>query len=144
MFVPGCGQSIPLPLTASAGQVGLGVGGLLTANGFSKGGGLRFSLEGSPWTIRTAGIHVTTSEGETVTLVAQGWRHGAFSFTSSTALTGGSLSLVTPVYVTSSENRDLSFFSRLTVRFVPEPGRALLLLSAVSGLALIGRGRMRR
>jgi membrane protease YdiL (CAAX protease family) len=143
-FFPGCGTSIPLPLTASAGRVGLGVGGLLTANGFSKGGGPKFSLEGSPWTIRSAGIPITTPEGETITLVARGWRHGPFSFTSSTALAGGSLSLVTPVRVTSSDSQDLTFFSRLTVRLVPEPEQALLLLSGVSGLALIGRSRMRR
>jgi membrane protease YdiL (CAAX protease family) len=144
MFFPGCGMSLPLPLTASAGQNGLGVGGFLTANGFSKGGGTRFSLEGSPWTIRTAGIPVTTSEGETVTLVIRGWKHGPFSFTSSTALTGGSLSLVTPMRVKSSRRQEFTFFSRLTVRLVPEPGQALLLLSGISGLALIGRSRMRR
>jgi hypothetical protein len=144
MFFPGCALSLPLPLTASAGQIGLGVGGLVTANGFSKGNGPRFSLEGSPWTIRTAGIPTTTSQGETVTLVAQGWKHGPFTFTSSTALTGGSLSLVTPARVTSSDSQEFSFFTRLTVRFIPEPGQALLLVSAVSGLLLIGRGRMPR
>lgn len=144
MFFPGCGVSLPLPLTASTGQIGLGVGGLVTANGFSKGNGPRFSLEGSPWTIRTAGITTATSQGETITVVAQGWKHGAFTFTSSTALTGGSLSLVTPTRVTSSEGQEFSFFTRLTVRFIPEPGRALLLVSAVSGLLLIGRGRMPR
>jgi membrane protease YdiL (CAAX protease family) len=144
MYLPGCGLTLPLPLTASTGQIGLGVGGLVTANGLSKGAGPRFSLEGSPWTIRTAGISITTSQGETITLVAQGWKHGAFTFTSSTALTGGSLSLVTPVRVTSSDGQEFSFFTRLTVRFIPEPGQALLLVSAVSGLVLIGRGRRPR
>jgi hypothetical protein len=144
MFFPGCGVGLPLPLTASAGQIGLGVGGLVTANGLSKGNGPRFSLEGSPWTIRTAGISITTSQGETVTLVTRGWRHGPFTFTSSTALAGGSLSLVTPTRVTSSDSQELTFLSRLTVRFIPEPEQALLLVSGISGLLLIGRGRMPR
>ncbi len=136
----GCGASVPLGFTASQGQSGVGIGGLLTAGGFT--GGLAISLRGAPWTIRTASVSVTTSGGETVTLTSAGWIHGRSSLTSSTVLAGGALSLVTPMQITAGGQQS-GTFARLTLRFVPEPGRLLLLTAGLGGLLATGCRRTR-
>ena len=52
------------------------------------------------------------------------------------------IQLVTPVLVVSEEGfHPLTAFARTTIRFVPEPGLVVLLLSGVIGLAVIGRTR---
>jgi hypothetical protein len=117
-------------------EVGLGVGGILTVNGY--GSGTQISAEAAPWTVRTASLTVVTQNASPVTLTAQGWLHGAGSFTSSTALPGGALSLVTPLRIISDAGQELALFARLSLRFVPEPGFALLLGAGVAGLAWIG------
>jgi hypothetical protein len=65
------------------------------------------------------------------------------TFTSSTAVAGGSVSLVTPVRVISDAGPVFAMFARLTLRFIPEPGLVLLLGSGICALAVMGRGRMR-
>ena len=134
----GCTSRLDLPL--AQGSRGVGVGGLITVGG---GGSIRLSLEAAPWTIRTATVPVTTNGGETVAVAAEGWLHGPASFTTSTAVTGGALSLVTPLRITSNLGTPLSAFGRLTLRFVPEPGLLLLMGSGLLGLIVIGRARMR-
>ncbi len=137
----GCGYHIPLPLDVASGQSGLGVGGFATA-----GGGTTFiSLEFAPWTVGTISASFETTSGEVVNAVTNGWVHGPSSFAGSTALTGGELSVVTPVRVTSNSElgQRSNSLARLQIRFVPEPGPWLLLVSGVVGLALLGRSRMR-
>lgn len=138
-----CRDSIDLDLTRNEGGTGVGVGGLLTEGG---AGLIRISVLAAPWTVRTASIPLRTSGGGTVAAVAAGWRHGAFSFTSSTALPGGAVSLVTPLAVTSDDAQALAMFARLTVRFVPEPAPALLLSAGVPALLALAhlRSRQRR
>jgi hypothetical protein len=140
LLLPGCGSPLSLPLTTREGQSGVGVGGG-SFSGFGIGLGL--SVQGAPWTLRTATLPVATTGGGSATQVAAGWVHGPLTFTSSTAVTGGSVSLVTPVRVISDAGEALGVFVRLTLRFVPEPGRVLLLGSGISALAVVGRGRMR-
>lgn len=139
LFDPECGNWLALPLTQSSARTGLGVGGLLTLNGFGKG--TQISARAAPWTVRTATLSVVTSNGSSVTLAAQGWRHGAGSFTSSTALPGGALSLVTPLQITSDAGQELALFARWTARFVPEPGWGLLVGAGAAGLLLLTRPR---
>jgi membrane protease YdiL (CAAX protease family) len=137
-IVSRCGSALTLPFTAAGGQVGLGVGGSWTVGGF---GAFRVSIEGAPWTPRTASVIATTESGETVGIPAAGWGHGPFSLATSAGLTSGAISLVTPMRVASSDGRRMSGFGRLTLRFVPEPGRLVLLSAGVAGLVCAGRNR---
>jgi hypothetical protein len=133
LFFPGCGNNFFVPFTVSSGASGVGVGGTI--------GAAQFTLVGAPWTVRSTSLSIETMGGETVTVFASGWVHGAFSFSSSTALSGGSLSLVTPVRVMSGTDPGIGFFTRLTIRFIPEPGWLLLLGSGLLGLVALGRSR---
>lgn len=134
LFLPGCSNNISVPFTVSTGTSGVGVGGTI--------GATQVTLQGAPWTVRSTTVPVVTSGGATVPLFASGWVHGAFSLSSSTALSGGSVSLVTPVRVTSGTGLATGVFTRLTIRFLPEPGWLLLLGSGLLGLAVLGRARL--
>jgi hypothetical protein len=136
LFDPAClpGGFAALPLSASSGAVGVGVGGTLFAPGVS--------VLAAPWTVGTALVELTSNGGGPIQLPTTGWVHGALSFTSSTALAGGALSLVTPIQVDSANGRPLAGFGRLTLRFVPEPDRALIL--AAGAACLVALGRLRR
>ncbi len=124
------------------GADGIGVGGMWTGYGGSYGN--RVSVQGAPWTIGTAFLPYVTADGNTVSIPEFGDAHGPGSFAGSTALIGGVIQLVTPVLVTSgSEISPFSMFAKTTIRFVPEPGMGLLLLSGIVGLVVIGRGRAR-
>ncbi len=135
---PACldGGALALPLATSAGSAGLGIGGLLTVGG---AGPLRLSLVASPWTVGAATVAWTTPSGSGQSTVASGWRHGALSFTTSTALSGGAFSLVTPLRVENSLGATLPGFARVTVRFLPEPTSACLLGAGAGLLLLLSR-----
>jgi len=141
LFDPSClpGGFIPLDLSQGS-ETAVGVGGSLTAGG---AGDVRISVLATPWTLHTALLTVTTPSGASALIPAVGSRHGALSFTTSTAIPGGQLSLVTPVRVTSEAGNALNLFGRLTVRFVPEPGVGLLLGSGCAGIAVLTRARHR-
>jgi len=140
ILLPGCDTAIPLALTVNRGRTGVGVGGLLTVGGFTSGTAI--SLEAAPWTLRTATLPIPTSGGGSATLAAAGWLHGPATLTSSTALTGGSVSLVTPVRVTSDAGQAFGMFTRLTVRFVPEPRPLLVVAFGASGLVALAWKRI--
>jgi hypothetical protein len=140
----GCISYIPIPLTAG-GTRGVGLGGLLTVNGY--GAGIQISVIGAPWTIATAVITgIPTANGGFSTSTAQGWAHGPASGTSSTANHGGVVQLVTPtITMTTLGTGTLTpLFGILTIHFVPEPGTFLLFGSGVVGLAVFGRRRRTR
>jgi hypothetical protein len=130
-----CGQGITLGLTASSAAVGLGVGGTLTAGAYVPP---RISVQAAPWTVATATLPVFTASGAGFVSSRAGWRHGAVSFTSSTAAVGGALSLVTPLAVTSEAGTGFNSFARMTLRFVPEPGGGLAL--GTGSVLLLGLG----
>jgi hypothetical protein len=133
-----CSAYVPIPLASPSFGAAVGAGGLITIGP----GAIRISVEAAPWTVRNATVTVETPFGSTFQFVTSGSVHGPYSFTGSTALTGGQLSLVTPMLITSNE-LDLPplAFARLTLRFVPEPGLLLLLASGVVGLWTLSRIR---
>jgi hypothetical protein len=130
--------------------VGIGVGGLVTAGGGTNP--IRISLEGAPWTIKTATStdHITTTGGNQIFTprVAKGFAHGPASGTTSTAQPSGVIQLVTPAQVSTNlpfgSNAKLSSLTVTTYHFVPEPGLLLLIGSGVMGLALLGRRRIQK
>jgi len=138
-FSPHCSSALVLPFTVAGGKKGLGVGGSWTAGGF---GSPSVSIEAAPWTPLTASVIVTSVGGETVGVPTAGWVHGPFSLAASAALPDGEVSLVTPIRIAYSGNRPIPGFGRLTLRFVPEPGRLSLLAAGIVGLLCIGRGRI--
>jgi len=142
LFDPSClpGAVLDVPLTQKQGAVGLGVGGLLTVGGY---GSLRMSLVARPWTLATTSVVLTTPSGATAAIPFAGWRHGALSFSTSTALPGGTISLVTPLRTTPGGDFDLTSVARLTLRLVPEPGSGILLSAGGGALWWMARRRGR-
>lgn len=135
------GPRLALTQRTLNGTAGVGLGGLVPPPLGSPG---PVSLLGAPWTVRTATLPVTTPGGEALVLSDAGWRHGAFSFTGSTAATGGALRLVTPVRAVSAAGAGpASMFARLTLTFVPEPGRAIGLGGAALALWILARSHPR-
>jgi hypothetical protein len=132
------------------GSRGAGVGGIVTAGGY---GGIRISLQGAPWTVKTATVidQITPTGGpprEFSVWYAKGWAHAPVSTTTSTAQPGGMVQLVTPNQVTTNlplgSSDKMGSFVITVIEFIPEPGLLLLLGSGVAGLALVGRSRMKR
>jgi hypothetical protein len=131
-----------------SGVYGVGIGGLLTAGGY---GGIRLSMQGAPWTIKTITVvdHLSTPGGSQIFTeqTAKGWAHAPASTTSSTAQVSGVLQLVMPAQLESNiplgANDKLSGIVSMVIHFIPEPGLLLLLGSGVVGLAVLGRRRMR-
>jgi hypothetical protein len=76
-----------------------------------------------------------------------GFAHGPASGTTSTAQPSGVLQVVTPNQVRTNlalgSNVKVSILGELLIHFIPEPGALLLLGSAMIGLVLIGRSRIR-
>jgi hypothetical protein len=140
LLTTGCGLGHALALTLGDGATGVGIGGLLTLGDF---GGSRVSVQAAPWTPATASLPFPTTSGGSVFATRTGFVHGAFSFTGSTALTGGMLQLVTPVAVTSVGGKAFASFGVLTLRFVPEPTSLAMLTSGAIGLLVLARTRRR-
>jgi len=134
------GRRLAIPGT---GAKGVGVGGLVTAGGVAA---IRISLEAAPWTVGTAQA-IDQSAAGTHAVTLMGFAHGPASATSSTAQPGGVVQLVTPSLVRTNlavgGSRKIAVLGQLLVRFVPEPGLLVLLASAVAGLLLLGRDRIR-
>jgi hypothetical protein len=153
-----CTQFLPMvlnqPTTVNGvpgtGTKGPGVGGLITAGGY---GGIRISLQANPWTIKTATVfdQITPTGGPpriVTTWVAKGWAHAPVSTTTSTAQPSGVIQLVTPNQVMTNlplgSSDKMGSFVIAMIHFIPEPGLLLLLGSGVTGLAILGRRRLRK
>jgi hypothetical protein len=129
------------------GVEGIGVGGLLTIGGGTDP--IRMSIQAAPWTIKTATvidhIHTTGGNQSFIPVPIKGFAHGPASATTSTALPGGVVQLVTPSQVTTNlafgSNAKISSAQTLIIHFIPEPGLLLLLGSGIVGLLLLGRVR---
>jgi hypothetical protein len=137
--------------TTSGAYTGVGVGGTSTISTGGTGG-IRVTVSGAPWTVGTVSVSNLTQSGAVTILTAMGFAHGPSSNTSTTALTGGVLQLVTASQVVtqglpggSNPNGDPSGqIHTLRLEFIPEPGLALLLGSGAAGLALLGRKRLKK
>lgn len=151
-FSTACGSFMPVALTESTamgGSKGFGIGGLLTIGGGTSP--LRISLEAAPWTIKTAvltdEIRTPMGEDKFINVTAMGFAHGPASGTTSTAQPAGVLQLVAPMQIATNQTygttKQIALFGVLQVRFIPEPGMLVLLVSGGLGLALLGRGRFR-
>jgi hypothetical protein len=147
LFPSDCLYYLPISLTMG-GTRGIGIGGgLITVNTFSKGAGLKLSVQGAPWTIGLASIRNVTTETPnggitTYTRTAQGFVHGPASATSSTAGLSGVVQLVTPFLVQSSLGAPDTYggyFATLTLHFVPEPSTILLFGAGVAAFGMLGR-----
>lgn len=121
--------NLSVPLTV------IGAGGLVVATG-----PVAVTVAGAPWTSGTATVQIPF----VTTFTRMGFAHGPASLTGSTAAPGGSLSLVTPIYVSTNIAADNSIvvgFVTLTMHFVPEP--STLALGAGGLLLLVAAGRRR-
>jgi hypothetical protein len=148
----GCANYLPIPFPSFPhSQIGMGVGGFWDYFPLDKGNAFKYSLWYAPWTIGIASIRNVTTETAngaitTYTVTIQGSAHGPASGTSNTAVTSGVIGLVTPTRVQTnlgSPHRFEAVSAQLTLRFIPEPGRVLLLGSGIAGLVLLGRSRLR-
>jgi hypothetical protein len=129
-----CGFAFTVPFT-QGGSNGVGIGGsTITA---MAGTGTTISLRGASW--RSGSSTIMTATG---THTSVGFVHGPASLTSSTALTGGVLQLVTPIAITANtpaEPVEIPVFGSLQLRLVPEPGAGAALLAGAVAIALLGR-----
>ncbi len=101
-------------------------------------GAVNITAIGAPWFKNTAIIADST---------AMGFQHGPGSATTSSAAQGsGVVSLVSPVFISTSLDAFpvVPTFARFTIHFIPEPGTLLLVGSGIAGLAIIGRRRMNK
>jgi hypothetical protein len=118
--------NLAVPLTP------VGQGGTVFAQG-----AVNITAIGAPWVGGTAAVGTVT---------AMGFAHGPLTGVTTTAQPSGVVSLVVPVFVSTSLPTFpvVPVFSRLTLHFIPEPGTLLLLGSGIAGLALVGRRRMQK
>jgi hypothetical protein len=143
-----CGFAFTVPFT-QGGSNGVGIGGstitamagtgtTISLRGASwRSGSTTISLRGASW--RSGSSTIMTATG---THTSVGFVHGPASLTSSTALTGGVLQLVTPIAITANtpaEPVEIPIFGSLQLRLVPEPGAGAALLAGAVAIALLGR-----
>ncbi|MDH3211552.1 MAG: PEP-CTERM sorting domain-containing protein [Myxococcales bacterium] len=159
ILLPGCSNYLPIPVTKN-GTLGAGIGGTITVNTFSKGGGLKLSNVNAPWTLGAAVIsgnpnRITLTVGGVITnrytihttRTESGFVHGPASGTSNTAQGSGVIQVVTPILTKTSlapPNNFLAVWGVVRLHFVPEPGMLLLIGSGIAGLVVLGRHRMRK
>jgi hypothetical protein len=155
LFYAGCNSGAITQVlgqqTTSGAYTGVGVGGTFSINPGGTGG-IRISVQGAPWTVGTVSVSNATPSGAITTLTAMGFAHGPASFTSSTALSGGVLQLVTASQVIAvgipgspiPEGEPSGRINTLRLEFIPEPGLLLLLGSGAAGMALLGRKRLKK
>jgi hypothetical protein len=93
---------------------------------------INVTMRGGPWTTGSAAVG---------TIFDTGFQHGPASLSSTAAQHGGSVHLVTPVFVSTSLGQlaVVPTFAFLDLHFAPEPGTLLLLGTGIAGLALYGR-----
>jgi hypothetical protein len=155
LFYTGCNSGAITQVlgqqTTSGEYTGVGVGGTFSINPGGTGG-IRISVQGAPWTVGTVSVSNITSMGVITIQTAMGFAHGPASLTSSTALPGGVLQLVTASQVIAvgipnspaPDGEPSGQFNTLRLEFIPEPGLLLLLGSGAAGMALLGRKRLKK
>jgi len=93
---------------------------------------VNLTVVGAPWTTGTVAIGTITAMGG-----------GAPA--SSTGMASGTVSLVTPVFVSTNipASAVVPVFGIISLHFVPEPGTLMLLGSGITALVAFGRNRAR-
>ena len=96
-------------------------------------GAVNLTVVGAPWTTGTASIGTLTAMGGVSPL-------------SNTGAPSGSVSLVTPIFISTNIGAFavVPAFGLLNLHFVPEPGTLVLLGSGIAGLVAFGRSRARK
>jgi hypothetical protein len=147
LFYAGCNSGhldLVLSDTSNGRIIAPGVGGTLTASG----AGIRISLYAAPWTVRTVSVSNRTDNSGITIFSRAGFAHGPASLTSTAALPGGVVQLVTANQVEAvgiPGHDDISGQIVLhRLHFIPEPGLLLLLSSGAAGVALLGARKLRR
>jgi hypothetical protein len=105
----------------------VGVGGAVAV-----GAAVNVTVIGAPWTTGTAAVGTVT-------------QMGGVSPLSNTGAPSGSITLVTPIFISTNIGASavLPGFGVLNLHFVPEPGTLILLGSGIAGLVAFGRSRAR-
>ncbi len=143
-----CATSVrqTFPFHTAQGDVGYGVGGVLT---FGGTGTLRVSLDAAPFTLGPVTLENPTSQSAVATQVVAGFVHGplsnSFSGANTVASAGGALQLVSPVRTRTVGGSGPGFamhYVRLDIDFVPEPSLAFGL--GASAVLLLRLARARR
>lgn len=131
-----CGIFVDIPLTEN-GTRGVGLGGPpIEASGppFAK-----VSLQGASFQTDAATVMTGSS-----TLSAVGFARGPGAVTSSTALSGGEVQLVTPIQITATSvmgSTVIGLFATYNLQLAPEPGTGALLMAGAVGMLVLGRRR---
>ncbi|RIL02023.1 MAG: hypothetical protein DCC71_16875 [Proteobacteria bacterium] len=96
-------------------------------------GAVNLTVVGAPWTTGTAAVGDATAMGGVSPL-------------SNTGAPSGTVTLVTPVFISTNIGASavLPAFGVMTLHFVPEPGTLMLLGSGIAGLVAFGRNRARK
>ncbi len=121
LFGP-CGSAVA-NLDVPLSNVGVGGTALVT-------GAVNLTVVGAPWTTGTAAIGAMTIMG-------------GKSPASNTGAPSGTITLVTPIFISSNIGASavVPAFAILNLHFVPEPGTLMLLGSGIAGLVAFGRSR---
>ena len=155
LFYAGCNSGAITQVlgqqTTGGAYTGVGVGGTVSFSSTGTGG-VRMSIYGTPWTLGTVSVSNLTPGGSITTLTAMGYARGPLSNTSTTALPGGVLQLVTASQVITKGIPDSPYpdgepsgrIHTLRLEFIPEPGLLLLLGSGAVGMILLGRKRLKK
>jgi hypothetical protein len=137
-FFLDCLVNADIPLTQNGTQ-GVGIGGPPIT--VTVGGAVTISLTGAPWSTGTLSAVTSLT---TIPFTVMGFARGPGALTSSTAVPGGSVQMVTPIRVTATQGdltTVLDLFGVFSAQLVPEPASGALLLSGAAGLLLLGRAR---
>jgi hypothetical protein len=94
---------------------------------------VNLTVLGAAWTTRTAAIGTVT-------------RMGFAGPASNTGAPSGSLSLVTPIFLSTNIGASavVPIFGVLTLHFVPEPATAVFVATGIAGLIMLGRNTTKR
>ena len=127
------------PCSMATGNIAVPLDGVGSGGAAFVDAQVKVTTIGAPWTSGTVPVGFGTS-------TAMGALHGPASLTSSTARPSGAVTLVSPVFVSTSligAFPVVPTVAFLTLHFVPEPGTMLLLGSGIAGLAVLGYSRTR-